>query len=211
MHPAMVTCAAAWSDCYYTWVQAWLSCLQLELWPLCCDQTNILATVQPRLWWVIKTHNYDKLCSLFKLELDNHTPKGPESPSLLHILNCLSELTKFLLEPLPVVESFLSLLLEVWEGVAYQSQVCALLGHLSLQPFSGERSVQLVPASLATSVDCQELTYASYVSSKTFWGVHWLTPFFRPREWFPWSTEGLISREGSHLQAHHSGYSHNAF
>lgn len=40
-------------------------------------------------------------------------------------------------EPIPTVESFLSILLEVWNGSDYQHEVLQLLTHLSLQPFEG--------------------------------------------------------------------------
>ena len=40
-------------------------------------------------------------------------------------------------EPIPTVESFLSILLEVWNGSDYQHEIFQLLTHLSFQPFEG--------------------------------------------------------------------------
>lgn len=67
-------------------------------------------------------------------ELDEYSP-GCESPQLKHLLQRLQDLTDFLLEPIPTVESFLMVLLEEWSGEDYQSEVLGLLSHLSLQPF----------------------------------------------------------------------------
>jgi hypothetical protein len=91
-------------------------------------------------------------------ELDSYTPGAPETPFLSNLLKCLYNLTSFLLvsrtpsppcpaptnfsqEPIPTVEHFLSLLLETWNGDDYQSEVLALLTHISLQPFEGKHQL----------------------------------------------------------------------
>ena len=56
---------------------------------------------------------------------------------------------EFILEPIPVVESFLSILLEVWNGSDYQGEVLGLMEHLSFQSFSG-RDVVFLPDSYKT-------------------------------------------------------------
>ena len=75
---------------------------------------------------------------LSNIELDSYIPGTSESPTLLHMLKCLKDLMEFILEPIPVVESFLSILLEVWNGSDYQGEVLGLMEHLSFQSFSGK-------------------------------------------------------------------------
>ena len=54
-------------------------------------------------------------------------------------------------EPVPTVESFLEILLEVWDGEDYQTEIFQLLSHLSLQPFEGQGSDR-TPLILALAV-----------------------------------------------------------
>lgn len=69
-------------------------------------------------------------------ELDDYKPGHAESPRLLQLLQCITQLTDFLLEPIPTVETFLLILLECWNGEEYATEVFHLLSYCSLQHFS---------------------------------------------------------------------------
>lgn len=77
-------------------------------------------------------------------ELDEYSP-GSENAHLKRLLQCLAQLTEFILEPVPTVESFLEILLEVWDGEDYQTEIFQLLSHLSLQPFEDLEERYLQP------------------------------------------------------------------